>query len=132
MFHVTSSLNRESIMAHGLDWQRMSAAPGIAGSREAEKEGCFLCLDDSETDWFVEMNNTGGPVDVWVVDGVDETELITSPEGHTYLPGPIPAQRVSLLRGDIPPATRLDNHSGTTVGPTVLMRFEPRHPKQTD
>ena len=30
LFHVTSSLNRESIQRHGLDWQRMSAAPGIA------------------------------------------------------------------------------------------------------
>ena len=32
LFHVSSALNRESILAHGLDWTRMGAAPGIAGS----------------------------------------------------------------------------------------------------
>jgi hypothetical protein len=31
-FHVTSARNRESILRHGLDWQFMGAAPGIAGS----------------------------------------------------------------------------------------------------
>jgi hypothetical protein len=32
LFHVTSELNRESIRTHGLDWSRMGAAHGIAGS----------------------------------------------------------------------------------------------------
>lgn len=41
-FHVSSSHNRASIGAHGLDWDRMGAAPGIAGSPVPEQEGCFL------------------------------------------------------------------------------------------
>jgi hypothetical protein len=43
-----------------------------------------LCRDEWEVDWFVRMNNTGGPVDVWAVDRVDEAELMESPEGHHY------------------------------------------------
>ena len=45
MFHVSSVHNRESIQTHGLDWARMSAAPGIVGSRRPEVEGVFLSLD---------------------------------------------------------------------------------------
>jgi hypothetical protein len=102
MFHVTSSKNGESILKHGLDWTRMSEACGIAGSREPEQAGCFLCLNEFYVDWFVRMNNTGGPVDVWAVDGVSEHELVESPEGHDYLPRPIPAGQLTLLRTDIP------------------------------
>jgi hypothetical protein len=102
-FHVTSAQNRASIEAHGLDWRRMKDAPGIAGSSLPEQEGCFLCRDEWEVDWFVRMNNTGGPVDVWAVDHVDEAELTESPEGHHYLAAPIPAERLSLVRRDIEP-----------------------------
>ena len=75
-YHVTSVLNRTSILTHGLDWTRMGAAPGIAGSRRAEQEGCFLAHGDMEADWFVRMNNTGGPVDVWQVNNVTEADLV--------------------------------------------------------
>jgi hypothetical protein len=61
----------------------MVAAPGIAGSESPEQEGCFLCHDESGAEWFIDMNNTGGPVDVWAVDGVDPSELRESPEGYT-------------------------------------------------
>lgn len=65
LFHVSSVANRRSIGAHGLDWTRMGAAPGIAGSRSPEVEGCFLAGEE-DVDWFVlTINNTGGPVDVW-------------------------------------------------------------------
>jgi hypothetical protein len=84
----------------------MRDAPGIAGSGHAEQEGCFLCLDESEVDWFVAMNNTGGPVDVWAVEGVDENELVESPEGHHYLAAPITPERLALLRRDIEPKRR--------------------------
>jgi hypothetical protein len=80
MFHVTSSMNRESIRA--LDWRLTGMSRGIAGSTHPEQEGCFMCLDDGELDWFVRMNNTGGPVDVWAVDGVNRQDLVVSPEGH--------------------------------------------------
>jgi hypothetical protein len=101
-YHVTSVVNRESIARHGLDWRHMGAARGIAGSPTPEVEGCFLAQDEFEADWFVRINNTGGPVDVWVVEGVDEGELVESPEGHCYLPRSVPAGRLRLHRRDIP------------------------------
>lgn len=106
MFHVTSSANRASIRFHGLDWRFMDAAPGIAGSRVPEQRGCFVCQDEDEVEWFVRMNNTGGPVDVWAIDGVRERALKTSPEGHLYLPTIVPPDRLTLVRTDIPPAPR--------------------------
>ena len=103
LFHVTSTKNRTSIQAHGLNWKRMKDAPGIAGSQRAEQEGVFLCEDESEADWFVRMNNTGGPVDVWAVEAIDKEELIEAPEGHLYLARPIPPDRLTLVRCDIEP-----------------------------
>ncbi|QBJ95485.1 hypothetical protein ERC79_05560 [Rhodococcus sp. ABRD24] len=101
-YHVTSALNRTSIQRFGLDWRRMGAAPGIAGSRLPEQEGCFLAADEFERDWFVRMNSTGGPVDVWEVHGVDAADLVLSPEGHHYLPGVIPIGNVRLAQRDLP------------------------------
>jgi hypothetical protein len=102
-FHVTSTRNRQSIEEHGLDWNRMHDVSGIAGSRRPEADGCFLCVDEWEVDWFVRMNNTGGPVDVWAVESIDEAELIESTEGHYYVPRPIPRDRLSLVRRDLDP-----------------------------
>ncbi len=104
MFHVSSSRNRESIRANGLDWRLMRASPGIAGSETPEQEGCFLCEDESEVEWFIRMNNTRGTVDVWAVDGIRRRKLVESPEGHLYLPGIISPDRLTLLRADVPPA----------------------------
>jgi hypothetical protein len=101
-FHVTSSRNRASIRQHGLDWRRMGAAPGIAGSAAPEQQGCFLCRE-SDIDWFVSMNSTGTTVDVWALSGVDEEALIQSPEGYDYLPAPVPAERLTLARADAAP-----------------------------
>jgi hypothetical protein len=106
MFHVTSSRNRESIRTHGLDYTRMGAAPGIAGSRSPEQKGTFLCFDEFERDWFVRMNNTGGPVDVWAVRAIDPSALVPSPEGHHFLPGTIAATRLVLVQTDIPAQSR--------------------------
>jgi hypothetical protein len=102
-FHVTSSLNRRSIEEFGLDWTRMSAAPGIAGSRAPEAEGCFLVDHEADVDWFVRMNNTGGPVDVWRVDGIDPARLVANGSGYYYLPARVPRQQLVLLRSDLPP-----------------------------
>ncbi|MER6785819.1 hypothetical protein ABT330_14575 [Streptomyces sp. NPDC000658] len=102
LFHVSSVLNRRSIAQHGLDWTRMGAARGIAGSRRPEVEGIFVCRDE-ETEFFLQINNTGGPVDLWSVDGVDEGLLLDNGNGFFYLPGRIPAARVRLVRSDIPP-----------------------------
>ncbi|MFC7447448.1 hypothetical protein [Rhodococcus daqingensis] len=105
-YHVTSALNRASILRFGLDWRRMGAAPGIAGSRRPVQEGCFLAADEFERDWFVRMNNTGGAVDVWEVHGVDAADLVLSPEGYHYFPGVIPTGSVRLAQRDLPPASR--------------------------
>jgi hypothetical protein len=97
LFHVTSVLNRESIMAHGLDWTLMGAALGIAGSSRPEEDGVFLCLGEFDVGFFVRMNNTGGPVDVWAVDGIDEEQLITTDNGFSYFPARIPPHQVTLV-----------------------------------
>ena len=101
VFHVTSVLNRDSIATHGLDWTRMADAPGIAGSRQPEEEGCFLCINDFEVSFFVRINNTGGPVDVWAVEGINDEELVTPPNGFQYVPRRIPPTQLSLYRRDL-------------------------------
>jgi hypothetical protein len=102
VFHVTSVRNRESIELNGLDWRLMGAAPGIAGSPRPEQEGCFLAPDGWTADYFVEMNNTGGPVDVWAVEGIDASRMLESPEGYSYFPARIPRQHLCLVRESIP------------------------------
>jgi hypothetical protein len=109
LFHVTSVANRESILTHGLDWSRMRDARGIAGSRRPELAGVFVCLDDFEVDWFVRMNNTGGAVDVWGIDGLTDNELVESSTGHYYVARPIPATQLTLVRTDVPPADNPDD-----------------------
>ena len=101
-FHVSSVLNRESIAEHGLDWTRMGVARGIAGSRTPEAEGAFVCRGQDEAQFFLRINNTGGPVDVWSVDGVDEELLTDNGNGFVYLPGRVPAALICLVQSDIP------------------------------
>jgi hypothetical protein len=57
MYHVTSSRNRASIQEHGLDAFLMGAACGIAGSRDPEVAGCFLC-GRTDVDWFADVINS--------------------------------------------------------------------------
>ena len=102
-FHVTSVANRVSIRRHGLDWSRMGAARGIAGSAAPEVQGCFLAADERDADWFVRLNNTGGPVDVWEVSGVDDGDLLEL-SGHAYLPARIHRGQLRLVRTGLPPA----------------------------
>ncbi|WP_206425993.1 hypothetical protein [Nakamurella antarctica] len=97
MFHVSSANNRASIRAHGLDWSRMSLASGIAGSCEPEADGIFVVPDYFTAEFFVRMNNTGGPVDVWAIDGVDEADLVETGTGFSYLPYLIDPARLTLL-----------------------------------
>ena len=84
----------------------MGAAPGIAGSRRPEAEGVFLCRGEEEAEFFLQhINNTGGPVDLWSVDGVDGAMLLDNGNGFVYLPDRVPAARVRLVRSDVvPPA----------------------------
>jgi hypothetical protein len=101
ILHVTSSLNRDSIGNSGLDWSLMGAAPGIAGSVNPEVEGSFVCVDgELDAEWFIQMNNTGGPVDVWEIHGVGSDELIEAANGFMYLPRKVPPEDVTLVRRD--------------------------------
>lgn len=86
LFHVTSVRNRSSIQSHGLDTSRMGAAPGIASSSRPEADGIFLCDEAFTVDFFVRMNNTGGSVDVWQVDGVDADQLVDNGNGFFTYP----------------------------------------------
>jgi hypothetical protein len=79
----------------------MGAARGIAGSTQPEADGIFLSTDDWEVDYFVRMNNTGGPVDVWQVDGVDNELMLDNGNGYFYLPGRIPADRLTLVQQEL-------------------------------
>ena len=101
MFHVSSVRNRRSIQSFGLDASRMGAAPGIAGSTRPEADGIFLSADEWDADFFVRMNNTGGPVDVWQVDDVDADLLVDNGNGFFYLPGRIAADRLTLHQRDL-------------------------------
>lgn len=56
-----------------------------------------MCADEFEPGMFVEMNNTGGPVDVWAVTGIDEEQLIEAGSGFSYYPAPIPPGQVTLV-----------------------------------
>jgi hypothetical protein len=103
LYHVTSALNRESILTHGLDWTRMGAVPGIAGSSVPEENGIFLARDEFEASFFVRMNNADGPVDVWAVDGIDPDLLVESGSGFEYLPATIPRSQLTLI--DLPAVT---------------------------
>lgn len=96
-FHVSSVKNRESIRAHGLDWGRMGAAPGIAGSAVPEADGVFLCPDEFTAGFFIRMNNTGGPVDVWAVSGIDREQMLDNGSGFLYFPGRIAAGQLALV-----------------------------------
>jgi hypothetical protein len=49
------------------------------------------------------MNNTGGTVDVWAIEGIDGGDLVESPGGHFYVARPIPPEHISLVRRDIEP-----------------------------
>lgn len=103
MVHVTSAANRRSILKHGLDWSHMGPARGIAGGRGPEIEGVFICRNEFEAEWFADMNNTGGPVDVWAIEGVNDDELIEAPHGYCYVSRPISPDRLTLVRRDVPP-----------------------------
>lgn len=95
---MTSSLNRASIQSFGLDWSLMGAAQGIAGSVKPEVEGCFVCVDgDLDAGWFIQMNTTGGPMDVWEIQGV---VLVEDSNSFMYLRRKVPAEDVTLVRRD--------------------------------
>ena len=121
LFHVSSAANRESIRSHGLDWTRMGAAGGIAGSMTPEENGVFLCRDEFEARFFTDLGSTGDPVDVWVVAGVEEGGLVTGGPGFCYFPAAISPAQVTLA--DLP--------QGQSVAGAVRGQRKKRRRKKT-
>jgi hypothetical protein len=120
-WHVSPSLNRASILEHGLDWRRMVAAGGIAmGSAppatfqyRPEAEAIFLCGSLDEAEWFTTFG--GHPlVDIWQVD-VRGLVLEDGPDGWLIHREPIAASRVGLARSDIPPPPDDSLQSGEVI-----------------
>lgn len=100
MFHVTASANRESILSHGLDWRRMGASTGIAGSPTPEVPGVFLCETLSETPFYTQMSRV--TCDVWAAN-VSGRWIESGPSGWWVLPEPIPPSELRLVERDIAP-----------------------------
>jgi hypothetical protein len=105
MFHVSPASNRESIRRYGLDWVRMGATPGIAGSRQPELEGIFLCANRQDADFFIEMGSTAS--DIWAVD-VSGAWLEGDPGAGgggagnwLILPEPVEPSRVRLINSNV-------------------------------
>lgn|GEM_PF-3382032 len=99
--HATASANRDSITEWGLDWKRMAAAPGIAGSRSPELEAVFL--DHIQfIEFFTRMSRV--PSDVWEV---DVTGLwIEKHEDWLIHRSPIATDRLRLVERDLPARIR--------------------------
>ena len=106
MFHVSPSANRNSIRRHGLDWRRMGAASGIAGSVEPELPAIFLCTWGS-TRFFTDMART--PSDIWAVrvDGLwlegDPSSSGGGDDDWMILPAPVGPDRLDLIEIDVLP-----------------------------
>lgn len=105
MFHVAAAATRESIRRHGLDWRRMGESPGIAGSREPELPGIFLCASLDEARFFTDMARR--PSDVWAV-RVDGLWLEGDPganggDNWMIVPEPVGPERLWLAETDVLP-----------------------------
>jgi hypothetical protein len=105
-FHATRSENRESIRRFGLDWRRMGAAPGIAGSTEPEWAGLFLCSSIASARWFARMPRDG-LTDIWAA-RLDGVWLEGAPDASggadrdwAICPEPIAPDRLELIERDI-------------------------------
>ena len=80
----------------------VGAASGLAGNIEAEADGVFLC-ETELVEFFIRINSTGGPVDLWEVRDVDPQALVDNGTGFRYLPGIVATDRIALVREDIAP-----------------------------
>jgi len=97
--HATATANRESIYRHGLDWNRMGPAPGLAGSTRPELPAIFVCEDLDDVSYLLHMAQV--PIDIWSIQ-VDGLWLENSPTGWQVIGHPIASDRLTLLVRDIP------------------------------
>jgi hypothetical protein len=114
LFHVTAAVNRESIRRHGLDWRRMGAAPGIAGSSLPERAAVFVCGSRDEAGFFLQM--AGSPSDVWAV-RADGLWVENGPQGWSIITDPVEPGRLRLACREVPPEQPADDpvHSGPSA-----------------
>jgi hypothetical protein len=99
VFHASAVANRDSIRRHGLDWRRMGAAPGIAGSTKPELPGIFICDCMEDVRFFLNMARCAS--DVWSVDA-DGLWRETGPSGWWVISQRIGPERLRLVARDIP------------------------------
>jgi hypothetical protein len=106
-FHATRSENRDSIRRFGLDWKGM-VVPGIAGSREPEWPGVFLCKTLQSAHWFARMPHRDY-TDIWAARLNDDVWLEGAHDASggrdddwMICPEPIAADRLALIETDIP------------------------------
>lgn len=99
VFHASAVANRDSIRRHGLDWRRMGAARGIAGSTKPELPGIFICDCMEDISFFLHMARCA--TDVWSVDA-DGLWCETGPSGWWVISQPIGPERLRLVARDIP------------------------------
>jgi hypothetical protein len=106
-WHASSSLNRDSIAEHGLDWRRMGATSGIAahpespvgGRYQPEAEAIFLSESLQDAEWFAGFGQHP-LVDIWEAD-VAGLRIEDGPDGWLICRDPIPASRLRLIRQDV-------------------------------
>jgi hypothetical protein len=111
-FHVSPSLNRDSIEKHGLDWRHMGATNGVAGGwQKPEVAGIYLCHDEWEVEWFAEMAISAGhpKVDVWEVSLSEGSVLVEGDGGYEYFAESVPREAIRLVRQDWTPESRFDD-----------------------
>jgi hypothetical protein len=96
LVHITAAVNRESIRRWGLDWSRMGAARGIAGSAQPELPAIFLDTEDSVA-FFRRMARE--PVDLWAID-VTDLWVENGPDGWYIHGSPIEPGRLRLVESD--------------------------------
>jgi hypothetical protein len=107
VYHVSSTLNRDSIAAHGLDWRLMRDAKGLAGSDRRERPCVFLARNLDEAEWFVTLSRNNHPsVDIWEITLLHDLDLegelpaglpYGEMDGFLYTTEPIPRESVRLL-----------------------------------
>lgn len=106
LFHVTAVANRESISRHGLDWHRMGAVGGIAGSTEPERAAVFVCDSREEAGFFTAMADS--PSDVWAV-RAEGLWVENGPNGWQIITEPVGPDRLRLADRDVAPRGREDH-----------------------
>ena len=99
-WHVSPSVNRDSIQQHGLDWRRMGATGGIANepnmpAPSPEVECVWLCVSLDDARWFRDLTSHTA-VDVWEVD-VSGLPVEYPDDSWPFVRVPISRARVRLV-----------------------------------